>query len=57
MKLERSRTGDLHAFTGYGEGYVLVNGEVTIEDDKETHRHTGQLLRHGRGRAVQARAA
>jgi N-acyl-D-aspartate/D-glutamate deacylase len=39
-----------------GYRYVLVNGEVTIEDDKETHRHTGQLLRHGRGRAV-AKAA
>lgn len=31
------------------EGYrwVLVNGEVTIEDDKETHTYPGRLLRHG----------
>jgi hypothetical protein len=26
---------------------VLVNGEVTIEDDRETGRHSGRLLRHG----------
>jgi len=26
---------------------VLVNGEVTIEDDRETGRHAGRLLRHG----------
>ena len=40
-----------------GYRYVLVNGEVTIEDDKETHRHPGQLLRHGRGRVARAKAA
>jgi N-acyl-D-amino-acid deacylase len=40
-----------------GYRYVLVNGEVTIEDDKETHRHSGELLRHGRGRRSQAKAA
>lgn len=33
-----------------GYRWVLVNGDVTIEDDRETHRHPGQLLRHGRGR-------
>jgi hypothetical protein len=26
---------------------VLVNGQVTIEDDPETGRHPGRLLRHG----------
>jgi N-acyl-D-aspartate/D-glutamate deacylase len=26
---------------------ILVNGEVTIEDDRETGRHSGRLLRHG----------
>jgi N-acyl-D-aspartate/D-glutamate deacylase len=31
--------------TGYR--CVLVNGEVTIEDDHETATHSGQLLRHG----------
>ena len=31
-----------------GYRYVLVNGEVTIEDDKETRSFSGKLLRHGR---------
>jgi N-acyl-D-aspartate/D-glutamate deacylase len=30
-----------------GYRYVLVNGEVTIEDDRETGHHSGRLLRHG----------
>jgi N-acyl-D-aspartate/D-glutamate deacylase len=30
-----------------GYRYVLVNGEVTIEDDKETGVASGQLLRWG----------
>lgn len=32
------------------EGYkwILVNGEITIEDDKETHVYPGRLLRHGK---------
>jgi len=30
-----------------GYRFVLVNGEVTIEDDRETGRHSGRLLRHG----------
>ncbi|TMA50600.1 MAG: aminoacylase [Deltaproteobacteria bacterium] len=30
-----------------GYRFVLVNGEVTIEDDRETGRHAGRLLRHG----------
>jgi N-acyl-D-amino-acid deacylase len=33
-----------------GYRYVLVNGEVTIRDDKETHVYSGQLLRHGEGK-------
>jgi N-acyl-D-aspartate/D-glutamate deacylase len=31
-----------------GYRYVLVNGDVTIEDDKETRSYSGKLLRHGR---------
>jgi N-acyl-D-amino-acid deacylase len=34
-----------------GYRFVLVNGEVTIEDDRETHRYSGRLLRHGASRA------
>jgi N-acyl-D-amino-acid deacylase len=30
-----------------GYRYVLVNGQVTIEDDKETGAASGRLLRHG----------
>jgi N-acyl-D-amino-acid deacylase len=30
-----------------GYRFVLVNGEVTIEEDRETGRHSGRLLRHG----------
>jgi N-acyl-D-aspartate/D-glutamate deacylase len=33
-----------------GYRWVLVNGEVTIKDDQQTGRHSGQLLRHGVGR-------
>jgi N-acyl-D-aspartate/D-glutamate deacylase len=32
-----------------GYRWVLVNGEVTIEDDQETGSHSGRLLRHGQG--------
>ncbi len=34
-----------------GYRYVLVNGEVTIQDDAQTERYSGELLRHGEGRA------
>lgn len=30
-----------------GYRYVLINGEVTIQDDRQTGTHSGQLLRHG----------
>ena len=30
-----------------GYKYVLVNGQVTIRDDRQTGRHSGRLLRHG----------
>jgi N-acyl-D-aspartate/D-glutamate deacylase len=30
-----------------GYHYVLVNGEVTIKDDKPTGTTSGKLLRHG----------
>jgi N-acyl-D-aspartate/D-glutamate deacylase len=30
-----------------GYRFVLVNGQVTIEDDRETGVHSGRLLRHG----------
>jgi N-acyl-D-aspartate/D-glutamate deacylase len=31
----------------FGYRYVVVNGEITIEDDKETRTYSGKLLRHG----------
>ena len=30
-----------------GYRYVVVNGDVTIENDRETGVHAGRLLRHG----------
>ena len=30
-----------------GYHYMLVNGEVTIRDDRPTNIHSGRLLRHG----------
>ena len=30
-----------------GYKYVLVNGEVTIRNDRLTNTHSGRLLRHG----------
>jgi N-acyl-D-amino-acid deacylase len=30
-----------------GYRYVVVNGEITIENDRETHVHSGRLLRFG----------
>jgi N-acyl-D-amino-acid deacylase len=42
-----------------GYRYILVNGAVTIEDDRETNVFSGRLLRHGGGRPARttARAA
>jgi len=42
--------GDEYRVTSNGTGYryVLVNGQVTIEDDRPTNVHSGMLLRHGR---------
>lgn len=37
-----------------GYRYVLVNGEVTIEDDRETNTYSGRLLRFGRGKLAAA---
>jgi len=34
-----------------GYRYILINGEVTIENDEQTDVFSGELLRHGRGRA------
>lgn len=44
---------------GMGYRYVLVNGAVTIENDKPTNTYSGQLLRNGQARAkiAHARAA
>ena len=33
-----------------GYRYILINGEVTIENDEQTNVFSGELLRHGRGR-------
>jgi len=30
-----------------GYKYILVNGQVTMRDDKPTNTHSGRLLRHG----------
>ncbi|MCA9504948.1 MAG: amidohydrolase family protein [Myxococcales bacterium] len=50
--------GDEYRVVSGGQGYryVLVNGQVTIEDDEPTHVHSGELLRGGRGRADRASA-
>ena len=32
-----------------GYRYILINGEVTIENDQQTNVFSGELLRHGRG--------
>ena len=32
-----------------GYRYTIVNGEITIDDDRQTDTMAGQLLRHGRG--------
>ena len=37
-----------------GYRYVMVNGQITIENDRETHVHSGRLLRFGRGRMAAA---
>ena len=36
---------------------MLVNGQVTIEDDKETGNHSGQLLRGGKADSVRMQSA
>jgi len=41
--------------TGYR--YVVINGQVTIEDDQQTNCYSGQLLRHGEGRPSGSRKA
>jgi N-acyl-D-aspartate/D-glutamate deacylase len=42
--------GDEYRITSNGTGYrfVLVNGQVTIENDQPTNVYSGLLLRHGR---------
>ena len=35
-----------------GYRYVLINGEVTIENDQQTDTYSGQLLRHGEGKSA-----
>ena len=40
-----------------GYRYVLVNGDVTVEDDQQTHVYSGRLLRHGGGPSDQGRRA
>ncbi len=38
-----------------GYRYVMINGQVTIENDRQTEVYPGELLRHGRGRGGRAR--
>jgi len=37
-----------------GYRYIMVNGKITIENDRETNVHSGRLLRFGRGRMAAA---
>ena len=37
-----------------GYRYILVNGQVTIENDLETHTYSGELLRFGSARLARA---
>jgi len=37
-----------------GYRYVVVNGEITIENDRETNTYSGSLLRFGRGKLAAA---
>lgn len=45
----RDLPGDEYRVVSSGRGYryVLVNGQVTIENDEKTNAHSGQLLRGG----------
>ena len=40
-----------------GYRYILINGEVTIENDEQTQVYSGELLRHGTGRRMKQSAA
>lgn len=40
-----------------GYRYILINGEVTIENDEQTDTFSGSLLRHGAGHRSRRRAA
>jgi N-acyl-D-aspartate/D-glutamate deacylase len=46
----RDLPGDEYRVVSRGRGYrhVLVNGEQTIEDDQQTNRYSGRLLRGGK---------
>ena len=52
--IERDRPGGQWRRVAKAEGYrhILVNGEVVIEDDKETGCNAGQLLRSGTAKDV-----
>ncbi len=55
----RDLPGDEYRVTNHASGYryVLVNGEVTIENDKPTNRHPGEILRNGKARVQFKEAA
>ena len=40
-----------------GYRYILINGQVTIENDEQTDVFSGELLRHGSGRRAKQQAA
>jgi len=44
-----SHTLDFYIQRARGYRFILVNGRVTVEDDRETNVHSGRLLRHGDG--------
>jgi N-acyl-D-aspartate/D-glutamate deacylase len=58
-EFRRDLPGDEYRVISAGTGYryVLVNGQVTIEDDTETGNHSGQLLRGGKADPARMKAA
>ncbi|MCB2048661.1 MAG: amidohydrolase family protein [Novosphingobium sp.] len=58
-EFRRDLPGDEYRLVSGGSGYryVIVNGQVTIENDEETGRHSGQLLRGGKADMSRMKAA
>jgi len=54
----RDLPGDEYRLVSGGSGYhyVFVNGQITIENDKQTNVHSGQLLRGGKANMEKLKA-